>query len=180
MRQPPLSPDCDRCAALCCVSLAFDRSSQFAFDKPAGVPCPHLTRADRCRIHERLDERGFGGCARYDCRGAGQRVSAEVLPGRHWRQDPEAALRMFEAFRVLRRIHDALELLASASRLCLTRGERTRCARLMRLLAPEGPWSERTLAELEAGPVFSELRSFLASLGGAVERSRARKRLVVL
>src|SRR5688572_23961384 len=179
VRPPLLRADCNRCSGLCCVSLAFDRSRHFAIDKAAGVPCPHLTHADRCRIHQRLGECGFAGCARYDCLGAGQRVTEEVLPGRHWRDGREQARRLFEAFRVLRRVHEALELLAAASRLPLTQHQRTECHRLAQLLAPEPPWTERTLADVEDGPVFVELRSFLASLRGSVER-RGRRHLPTL
>lgn len=177
MQQPELVADCARCAALCCVGLAFDHSRHFAFDKPAGVPCRHLTRADRCGIHQRLEEHGFGGCARYDCLGAGQRVTSEVFPGRHWREGAPDADRLFEAFRVLRRVHEALQLLNSAARLPLSRSERATCTRLTRRLAPATPWTEQTLSELEASSVFHDVRGFLAALKDTVLRSDARKRL---
>jgi len=179
MRLPSLSADCARCTALCCVSLAFDRSHQFGLDKPAGVPCPHLTHADRCRIHTRRHERGFGGCVRYDCLGAGQRVS-EVLPGSHWRQSAEAAQRVFEVFRQLRRVHEALELLMNAARLPLAPKQKAECSRIARLLTPEQPWTQQSLAELEDSPVFDALQDFLASLREHVERPRRRRRLPVL
>lgn len=175
MPKPQLAADCRRCAALCCVSLAFDQGEQFAFDKPAGVPCPHLSTGDRCRIHRRLEQRGFAGCSRYDCLGAGQRVTQEVLPGRHWRQGADAARGIFEAFRVLRDIHAALELLESAARLPLSPSERASCRRLSRHLSPTTPWSQRTLAEFEDGPVFREVRVFLESLRASVQRSSKRR-----
>ena len=179
MPKPELAADCRRCAALCCVSLAFDQSQQFAFDKPAGVPCPHLSPGDRCRIHPRLEERGFAGCARYDCLGAGQRVTQEVLPGRHWRQGPTEARRVFEAFRGLRSVHAALELLESAARLPLSPSERASCRRLSRLLSPSAPWSEQALAEFEQSPVFHQVRAFLESLRASVERSGKRRLPIV-
>jgi hypothetical protein len=67
--------DCGRCAALCCHELSFDRGAQFAFDKPAGAPCRHLDE-HACAIHHRLAAAGMGGCAAYDCRGAGQLATA--------------------------------------------------------------------------------------------------------
>ena len=179
MPKPELLADCRRCAALCCVGLAFDRSRQFAFDKPAGVPCPHLSSGDLCRIHPRLEASGFAGCAHYDCLGAGQRVTEEVLPDHHWRQGPTAARRVFEAFRVLRSVHAALELLESAARLPLSASERENCHRLSLLLAPRAPWTEPALAQLEDGPVFHEVRAFLESLRGSVERS-GRRRLPIV
>jgi hypothetical protein len=60
---------------LCCVLLPFSRSADFAFDKPAGEPCRHLTPEYRCRIHETLYAEGMRGCAAYDCFGAGQSVT---------------------------------------------------------------------------------------------------------
>jgi hypothetical protein len=73
-----LRADCARCAGLCCVVPALSRSRDFAIDKPAGVPCPHLQDDHRCGIHADLRERGFPGCTAYDCFGAGQRVVAAV------------------------------------------------------------------------------------------------------
>lgn len=94
--------DCGRCVALCCVVPAFQRSADFAIDKPAGVPCPHLA-ADRCSIHDRLRPAGFAGCAVFDCFGAGQRVTAG-LAGAHWRDGRAvltAARRRLPAVRLL-------------------------------------------------------------------------------
>ncbi|MDO8107347.1 pentapeptide repeat-containing protein [Isoptericola sp. b441] len=75
-----LRADCSRCVALCCVAPAFERSAQFAITKAAGVPCPHLT-GRLCSIHGELRARGFSGCAVYDCFGAGQRLTAELVDG---------------------------------------------------------------------------------------------------
>jgi hypothetical protein len=68
--------DCGRCDALCCTALAFDRGPHFAIDKPAGVACPNVSPDCRCTIHDRLAAAGFGGCAAYDCLGAGQLATA--------------------------------------------------------------------------------------------------------
>jgi len=88
--------DCTSCQALCCVVLSFDRSHLFAFDKPAGVPCLHLDRRNRCRIHDELEEHGFAGCARYDCNGAGPRACEEVPL--KWREDRNALVPLYDAF----------------------------------------------------------------------------------
>jgi hypothetical protein len=92
-----LRADCSRCIGLCCVVLAFDRGPLFAFDKPPGVACPHLSAADRCGIHDELAARGFAGCAAYDCLGAGQAVTA-MFAGRHWRDGARTMREMYDAF----------------------------------------------------------------------------------
>jgi hypothetical protein len=109
-----LRADCSRCRALCCVAPAFTRSADFAIDKPACVPCPHLAAGFTCEIHSRLRPSGFAGCAAYDCFGAGQRVCTETLPGVDWREGPAAARRLFDAFAVMRRLHELLWYLADA------------------------------------------------------------------
>jgi uncharacterized protein YjbI with pentapeptide repeats len=108
-----LHADCGRCAALCCTAPAFAASADFALDKPAGQPCPHLSGQFRCGIHSRLRASGFPGCAVYDCFGAGQRVTQETFGGRDWRQAPDAA-RMFAVFGVMRQLHEMLWYLGEA------------------------------------------------------------------
>jgi len=106
--QGALRADCGRCFGLCCVAPAFSVSADFAIDKPAGHPCPHLQQDFRCGIHKDLREKGFRGCAAYDCFGAGQQVSRVTFGGRDWRQDPQAAARMYEVFPVMRQLHELL------------------------------------------------------------------------
>jgi uncharacterized protein YjbI with pentapeptide repeats len=93
---------------------AFAASADFAIDKPAGHPCPHLRPDFRCGIHEDLREKGFPGCAAYDCFGAGQRVSQVTFGGRDWRRDPQAAGRMYAVFPVMRQLHELLWYLTAA------------------------------------------------------------------
>ena len=57
MAELPLTADCARCAALCCVAPTFAVSADFAIDKPAGQPCPHLQPSSHCGIHSTLRER---------------------------------------------------------------------------------------------------------------------------
>ena len=112
MRLSELRADCARCAALCCVAPAFAVSSDFAIDKPAGVPCPNLLEDFRCGVHDRLRPLGFAGCTVYDCFGAGQRTVQEVYGGRGWRDDGVDARELFDVFGVLRGLHELAWLLA--------------------------------------------------------------------
>ena len=109
-----LRADCGRCFGLCCVAPAFSASADFAIDKPAGRPCPHLRPDFRCGIHTDLRGHGFRGCAVYDCFGAGQQVSQVTFGGRDWRRDPQAATQMYEVFPVMRQLHELLWYLAAA------------------------------------------------------------------
>jgi hypothetical protein len=111
-----LRADCARCAGLCCVVPAFAVSSDFAIDKPSGMPCPNLASRDfGCTIHDRLPERGFPGCTVYDCFGAGQRVVQEHFGGRTWREDPAVRDRQFATFEVVERLHELLWYLVDAA-----------------------------------------------------------------
>lgn len=130
MTEINLRPDCGRCAALCCVALAFDRGVLFAFDKPAGAACGHLTEAGRCAIHTARARRGFAGCVGYDCLGAGQRVTQDLFDGRSWRGEPGLLGPMSEAFAVVRRAHELLVLLRQARRLPLSPDEGCRLTEL--------------------------------------------------
>jgi uncharacterized protein YjbI with pentapeptide repeats len=109
-----LRADCGRCFGLCCVAPAFSASADFAIDKPAGHPCPHLRADFRCGIHNDLRRHGFPGCAVYDCFGAGQQVSQVTFAGRDWHQEPQAATQMFAVFAIMRQLHELLWYLAAA------------------------------------------------------------------
>ncbi|MGI9009520.1 MAG: pentapeptide repeat-containing protein [Streptosporangiaceae bacterium] len=121
-RRGELRADCTRCAALCCVVPAFAASADFAITKPAGTPCPNLGAGFRCSIHDRLRPAGFGGCAAFDCFGAGQALVQQTFGGRDWRTEPDLAGPMFAAFPVLRQLHELMFYLNEA-----------------RALAPPGP-----------------------------------------
>ena len=108
-----LRPDCSRCAALCCVAFAFERSADFAVDKAAGEPCPNLDACGGCRIYERRLDLGFGGCVQHDCHGAGQRVVQETFGGRSWLTEPDLLGPMSSAFATMWEVHKLLALLAS-------------------------------------------------------------------
>jgi hypothetical protein len=110
-----LRADCANCAALCCVAPAFAASADFAIDKPAGRPCPNLRDDDLCGIHDRLRDRGFPGCAVFDCFGAGQHVTQGTFGGRSWRETPELAAAQFAVLPVMRQLHEMLWYLSEAA-----------------------------------------------------------------
>jgi hypothetical protein len=138
---------CSRCIGLCCVALAFDRGPQFAFDKPAGTACRHLDPGHACAIHDRLEREGFPGCARYDCRGAGQLVTA-MFAGLSWRDSPAVARQMFAAFAKLREI----QVMRSISRTFFAR-----------LAPPERGWTLAALSAVDLAALRRELADHLAS-----------------
>jgi Pentapeptide repeats (8 copies) len=104
-----LRADCGRCFALCCVALPFARSADFAIDKPAGEPCPHLD-GYRCGIHDSLRSSGFRGCTVFDCLGAGQQVAQVTFGGRH----PGDPRQLHAVFGVMRQLHELLWYLTEA------------------------------------------------------------------
>jgi hypothetical protein len=161
-----LRADCAQCDALCCVALAFDRSHLFAFDKPAGEPCRNLTACGSCSIHSQLSARGFAGCERYDCLGAGQRVR-EVFPGRSWREGEATARAIFEAFSILRCVHELILLLREAEKLTLPSQQRARLADLLAALQPTA-WSHASLRAFSRSTLEADIRCFLSSLRDCV------------
>ncbi|MGO4533716.1 pentapeptide repeat-containing protein [Leifsonia sp. 2MCAF36] len=106
--RPELRADCSRCVGLCCVALAFARSADFAFDKPAGDPCVNLDDDYSCRIHPELRDRGFKGCTVFDCFGAGQQVTQQTFGGASWRDSGDTRAAMFAVFPLMRQVHELL------------------------------------------------------------------------
>lgn len=177
--------DCSRCAALCCLSLAFDRSESFAFDKPAGEPCPLLAAEHACSIHAERSRRGFSGCVAYDCGGAGQRVSEEVFGGRSWQTEPSLVRPMLEAFCRMRRVNELLAGLALTDRVELSAEQQRRRQELERLLDPLGGFDCETLKALELNALTRDVRQLLAGqrerlasrTEAGMEADRERRRL---
>jgi hypothetical protein len=99
---------------LCCVALAFEESGMFGFAKHAGQVCPNLHQHFHCSIHEDLWQRGFAGCAMFDCWGAGQKVCQVTYGGRHWRSHPELAEQMFDVFSAMQQLHELAWYLVEA------------------------------------------------------------------
>jgi hypothetical protein len=169
MRRPDLLPDCGSCAAVCCVATSFERSDEFACDKPAGVRCEHLTHGDRCSIHAEREELGFSGCILYECYGAGQRVT------RAFGSEPSPA--RDRAFLAARDLHELLFLLIAATSLCppgcsdLRRQLDAEIAALDRIAVPE-----QRVVDQHRATAHVLLRSVGEALGGR----RAVKRLPVV
>lgn len=159
-----LSADCSKCAALCCVALAFDKSTQFAIDKAAGDACPNLDRACRCKIHSELENRGFGGCTKYDCYGAGQRVTQEVFDGRSWQDDPALLAPMMSAFETLRQTQELLFLFTEAQKLALPSDVRQVLQDHMAELGQAKGWNKTRLEAFSAGTGLQDARAFLKTL----------------
>lgn len=159
-----LQEDCSKCAALCCVALAFDQSDLFAIDKANGQPCPYLAKGGNCSIHQNLAARGFGGCVRYSCNGAGQRVVQELFEGRSWQDDRALLTPMLRCFSVLGQVHDLLILLGAAEKLDLPSQRMEKLARFCRELNPENGWSIEGLETLELKRIKGDVQQFLQSL----------------
>jgi hypothetical protein len=172
MSDVSLRADCARCAALCCVSLAFDRSDLFAFDKAAGVPCPHLQN-HACSIHRDREQLGFAGCVGYDCLGAGQRVTQQVFDGRSWRDNPALTEPMIDAFRAMRLVHALLQLLQTAETLSLSFDQERSRLLLLAVLQPIEGWSRQNLGAFERGPTPLAIRTFLKALQGQIPPHQA-------
>ena len=156
--------DCSNCAALCCVAFAFDKSDMFALDKQAGSACPNLGDLGTCNIHKNLDDKGFKGCVNYDCAGAGQHVTQGVFGGKSWQSDPKLLRPMLEAFSTMRQVHDALQLLQTASSLPLLGDEVNSHLKLVAVLKPSEDWTVESLVAMDCSGTFKKVRTFLTSL----------------
>ncbi|MGE5287211.1 MAG: pentapeptide repeat-containing protein [Micromonosporaceae bacterium] len=168
--RPSLRADCERCFGLCCVAPGFSASADFAIDKDSGQPCPNLLPDFRCSIHDRLRERGFPGCAVYDCFGAGQKVAQVTFGGRDWRRTPEIANQMFTVFTNMRQLHELLWYLSEALTLRAARplhGELRIALERIERLTHDGP---DVLAELDVAAHRSDIGSLLARTSELVRR----------
>tara|TARA_R110002110_G_scaffold106608_7_gene267186 strand:- start:21 stop:569 length:549 start_codon:yes stop_codon:yes gene_type:complete len=162
-----LQSDCAHCAALCCVTFEFEVSDDFAIGKPAETVCPNLDECGQCKVHDKLEDLGFRGCAVFECYGAGQRVTQEIFGGRSWQDDPTLVQPMSRRFRQVRRLHELLMLLEAAAALSLAQADET----LRR------SWAERVDAMVSDGPsdeaieeMGRDVHSFLRSLQRYVGR----------
>jgi uncharacterized protein YjbI with pentapeptide repeats len=109
-----LQADCANCVGLCCVVPAFTASADFPISKPAGHPCPNLKSGNGCGIHSQLRERGFIGCAVYDCFGAGQKVSRHTFRDIDLQDTSGISAEMSQVFPIVRDLHELLRYLAEA------------------------------------------------------------------
>ena len=159
-----LRPDCARCAALCCIAFAAEKSPAFNADKAAGEPCPNLDACGKCKIYDQRLDRGFGGCIQYDCLGAGQRVVQQHFAGRTWTDDPQLLDPTLAAFALVRQAHELASLLVTAGQADLSPDDREALDDLLTELdagadAPLEPSAPARLGELEV-----RVRTFLTSL----------------
>ena len=165
-----LRADCARCFALCCVALPFSASADFAIDKAAGQPCPHLKIDFGCGIHDHLRASGFPGCTAYDCFGAGQKVAQVTFGGHDWRAEPRTATAMFAVFPIMRQLHELLWYLTEALTLPAARslhGALRLALDAIELVTRQSP---DVLLELD---VAGHRRTINALLIGASELARA-------
>jgi uncharacterized protein YjbI with pentapeptide repeats len=105
---------CEKCFGLCCIALYFSASEGFPTNKDAGKPCINLKSDFTCSVHKNLRSKGLKGCTAYDCFGAGQKVAQITYGGHSWGQYPESAKQMFEAFLIMRQLHEMLWYLTEA------------------------------------------------------------------
>lgn len=164
MPSTDLRADCARCAALCCVALAFDRSALFASDKAAGEPCANLGAKGRCAIHAERAAKGFAGCEAYQCLGAGQAVTQGLFGGKSWQDDPALLGPMMRAFAVLRPAHETLDLLRRATRLSLPEDVLQRLAEIGQALDPEDGWTRDDVVNGRVQRATEAGRAFLKAL----------------
>ncbi|MFP5345850.1 MAG: pentapeptide repeat-containing protein [Actinomycetes bacterium] len=171
-----LRADCAQCVGLCCVALPFSVSADFAIDKPALVPCPHLQGDFRCGIHSRLRQKGFRGCTVYDCFGAGQKVTQQTFAGADWRKDPGLARRMFAVFVVQQQLHEMLWYLTEAVTLSAPRSLRDRLDALLLATSAHTDASAEALLQLDVAAYRAQVGAVLAEVSGLV-RARALREL---
>ncbi|MEV5410078.1 pentapeptide repeat-containing protein [Thermopolyspora sp. NPDC052614] len=172
---PDLRADCANCFGLCCVALPFPASADFAIDKEAGRPCPNLDQEFRCGVHRDLRRRGFAGCVAFDCFGAGQKISQHTFGGRDWRGSPEIAGRMFEAFGVMRGLHEVMRYLAEALTLRPARALHGQLRRALEQIEELTYGSPEQLAAVDVAACRAEAGALLAR-ASELARAQARDR----
>ena len=145
----PLKTDCSKCAALCCMALAFDQGREFAFNKNPGEPCRNLS-GHSWSIPSDLAQKGFSGCIAYDCLGAGNRVVQEVFGGQSWRHDTRLVGPMMEAFASMREVHKRIDLLRAAHTFRLASEYEQKRTQLLAQLERQH-WDEDALSEFHTG-----------------------------
>lgn len=156
-----LQSDCSQCAALCCVTFEFEVSDDFAIGKPANTACPNLDGRGQCKVHDKLEDLGFRGCAVFECYGAGQRVTQELFGGRTWQEDVSLIQPMAERFRQVRRLHELLVLLEAAAALSLPQVEEAE--RVSRVAQVDALVAGQT-SDDEIDQISKEVHGFLRSL----------------
>lgn len=171
-----LGADCANCFGLCCVALAFARSADFAFDKPAGEPCRNLDEDDACRVHTELRPRGFKGCTVFDCFGAGQKVSQRTFAGMSWREDAATRTSMFAVFPIVRRLHELLWYLDQALSLpgvASVQGDLTAHFERVQVISNGAP---EQLSDIDVDREYDIARPLLIQASTAARRGRSARK----
>ena len=65
-----------------------------------------------CSVHNNLRKKGLKGCTTYECFDAGQKTAQITCKGIRWRDNSQAAPKTFDAFLVVRQLHEMLWYLA--------------------------------------------------------------------
>lgn len=156
--------DCSKCASLCCFAYAFTEGVEFPIDKDADELCPHIGEQSGCDIHPEREAAGFSGCIKYDCLGAGQRVVQEVFQGKSWRDDPALLQPMGQGLRVMKIVHQQLQLLETVSRLPLTVEEKVRHDALVAQAGTDVSFSPDGLAAFPVNQFKRDVSDFLKGL----------------
>ncbi|WP_082471546.1 MULTISPECIES: pentapeptide repeat-containing protein [unclassified Arthrobacter] len=177
----PLTADCSSCFALCCSALGFERSSDFAHDKPIGRACHNLADDFSCTIHRKLRDAGYKGCTVFDCFGAGQQVAQLTFGGRSWTDHPEVRAPMFAAFPVVRDLHEILWYLDEALALAAGAPEvpsdvRTTIAALTEETTALARLDAVRLPGLDLGALRRRVGDTLTAVSVSVRRSAAGSR----
>lgn len=172
---PDLQPDCDRCAALCCVLPPFTRSADFPIDKAPCTPCVHLEADFRCRIHGERLARGFRGCVSFACFGAGQQLTQLTFAGQDWRRDPSLLPAMSRAFGVLYALHGLLWHLGDALRRPLDPGLRAAITALEGRVSPLTELGAQALAGVDVAALRAEANGLLHQASASLRSPQARQ-----
>lgn len=106
--------DCEKCFGFCCVALYFSKADGFPQDKEGGKPCSNLDNKFKCKIHNKLSEKGLNGCIIYDCLGAGQKVAQDTYEGINWIDNVSKREEMFDVFVIMKQLYEMLWYLREA------------------------------------------------------------------
>ncbi|MAK61155.1 MAG: hypothetical protein CMK09_09280 [Ponticaulis sp.] len=164
--------DCSNCASLCCFAYAFTKGVEFPIEKDADELCPHIGKVSGCQIHANRAARGFTGCIKYECLGAGQRVVQEVFKGASWRDDPALLKPMSEGLRVMKVLHEMLQLLETVEILPLTPEETRLYQDLLARAMPETPFTPESLIAFPVYQLRRDVTQFIRGLAHHVSSQR--------
>lgn len=121
----PYKIKCEKCCGLCCVALYFTKSDGFPKDKEAGAAYENLQNDYRCKMYPELSKQRLKGCMTYDCFGAGQFITRHLKSLPNWLIiSPKEAVRIFDSYLVVLKVHQTLWYLSQCLMLCLPQSEK--------------------------------------------------------